>query len=475
MADSDKTLKLLIEMGVIGKEDVAAANGLLAETGTTAAASANAATDLGGAHKKLAEETKGASEAAKEHEVHLQGGQKAFGILNKLVPELGHELHALFLGPVGPAILLGIAVATVREKLAAYNEELDKVGEAEIEEHAAAVARLQNAWQEAEIALGKYWASMATAGGEKDPTKKQLDNIKAVTDAALDANKKEIESLGRIEVAYLRAHHGTPEQIAAAEERTRASVEKIDRTKQFEDGVGSLMAEDEDRKKNDRARAAEAVAALDTAAKAKQKFDEQSAELAGLWKKPEASALAEEKAGVDARLMAAKTAPDFISNPMVAGGRVDMREENKKFLEETQSESDRLEVKMKSLREREAQLKRDLAETAMNKDIAETDAATKTEISIHNRARLSELPGEISQAQKVQGATDQGRAAVDVLNQRGGQLHMTLGELVTATHKTHEQTVKIIESVVSGHASFALRMAQLEAQVAAIRGRTNGG
>ena len=102
----NNTLEILIKLGVIGKEDAAAVQDLLQETGKS--------TD------DLSKKTKAAAGASQEHNEHLHESRLLFNELNRIVPGLGHLLHAAFAGPVGPAIALGCGAgycATIRKNV----------------------------------------------------------------------------------------------------------------------------------------------------------------------------------------------------------------------------------------------------------------------------------------------------------------------------------------------------------------------
>ena len=237
MADSDKTLKLLIEMGVIGKEDVAAANGLLAETGTAAAASANAATDLGGAHKKLATETHGAADASKEHNVHLQGGRMIFKELNHLVPELGHLTHASFVGMAAPVILLSMALVKIKEHIAETNEELDKMGEKASEAYASVKTNLFDAIREEKFSTEKVDAYFKNFDDKAEESKKKIENLLALMKAEKEGQeeKNKADEAAQID-AVKKAYAGAK----VDDKKPGAKEENVQLKKQEEDDINAI-------------------------------------------------------------------------------------------------------------------------------------------------------------------------------------------------------------------------------------------
>ncbi len=97
------------------------------ETVTPAAQKTTAALgELGG-------ETKKTAKAAEELNLKSRETRLLFSEMNQIAPGLGHQLHAAFAGPLGPVILLAIAIAEVHGKLKEFNKELDEAGKAAAE------------------------------------------------------------------------------------------------------------------------------------------------------------------------------------------------------------------------------------------------------------------------------------------------------------------------------------------------------
>src|SRR4051812_3526592 len=94
-ADADKTLELFIKTYA----DV---------TGITL--TNEQATVLKENLDKLGEKTKEAGEAGEHANAHHRESRLLFSEINRIVPGLGHALHAAFAGPLGPIILVGIAI-----------------------------------------------------------------------------------------------------------------------------------------------------------------------------------------------------------------------------------------------------------------------------------------------------------------------------------------------------------------------------
>jgi hypothetical protein len=209
MSDSNDAVRILIEFGLDEKAAWVAADRL----------------------KDLGKQTEKAGEHAEKFNVHSRETHELLGKIDRLAPGLGESLRAMFAGPIGPLLLLGVAVGEVQKAFADYNKELDAIPAEQIKEHAAEIGRVREAWDAAQQAAGKYNAALATAGDEKDPIAKALANIKAVEEAQIESSKKIIEALGKQEVAYLRAHGASPDQIAAAEQRKASGTGRKRRPK----------------------------------------------------------------------------------------------------------------------------------------------------------------------------------------------------------------------------------------------------
>ena len=214
---SDKTLKLKIELDGYVMPGTEKVRSELADS-TKKLASETA---------DLSDETKKASSAAEEHNTHLQGGRMIFGALDRIVPHLGHALHAAFSGPLGPVILLGMAIAEVYKKIGEVNKALEDLNAAEFADHKAAIDEVWKAWDTCRQEVLKYQTAVKEAGQDKDPAASHLKRIKEISAAQTEAASKEIEELGKVQVAWLKAHGASPEQIAAAQENTAASAENL--------------------------------------------------------------------------------------------------------------------------------------------------------------------------------------------------------------------------------------------------------
>jgi len=198
MADSDKILKLLIDMGVAGKEDVQAANTLLDESkeGVSALAKEMGVITVSAeeAEKILAktgEAAKGVGEAAGKggegvHGFNIHGREMHHlaGMLNRVLPGAGEALKMV--GHAGNAAEMSlIAVVAVVEILMRDFEEMAKSAKRADEElatlldekyDAAAIRGVAKAWEDAATAQEIYRLGLAEKQqDENDPTRGAAD------------------------------------------------------------------------------------------------------------------------------------------------------------------------------------------------------------------------------------------------------------------------------------------------------------
>ena len=142
MADTDKTLKLLIDMGVIGMDDAQAANDLLAEakTGT----------------EKLADVEKTAAGSTEKLEINHRALHQIMHLIGKeTAPELGHALTGALYGPIGIALAVGYAFEGIRNHIADTNKELDEMGKKAAEAYASVKTNLFDAIRDEEFSTEK--------------------------------------------------------------------------------------------------------------------------------------------------------------------------------------------------------------------------------------------------------------------------------------------------------------------------------
>lgn len=455
MAEADKKLTIQIVTTVDN-------SGLKSATAETK--------EVADADKILKKETEAVTDATKEQSLHLEGSGKVFSVLNKIVPELGHKLHAAFMGPLGPLVLLGFAIAEVKKEIAEYDKQLDELTETELAQHSESVKNVKKAWDEAQSAVASYQAALKTSGQESDPIKKQLDGIRAVADAEIEASRRVIEALGRQEIAYLRAHGATPEQIESAEARQQIDIEKLNAQKERTDGIDALKLEQATRTQKAPELEQQARTARAEANQAKEEFDRKQDEMQRL------------RAALDPSTVTGKK----LSGDVEAASK--QIEELKQFRDMQQKGSDtyaaydalipraeeNLQEKTSVLdryRTRLSQLESTASARELNYNERSAVATNLEAQSIVNQGRIRQLPDEISQAEKVQGATDTGRKLAAVINERDSQTGKTLGEMGAAAHLNQSQIIEIARRLLSGQMTHAQAISgmrtlinQLEAQ-----------
>ena len=149
MADSDKILKLLIEMKQVGAEDVKAAKDLLDEMGRSTASAGKATEDLG---------QKQEDAAGKTEQLHLnhKSLQKIMQLIGKeTAPEVGVAMKAALVGPLALAVAVGMAFEGIREQIKETNKELDEMGDRAAEAYANVKANLFDAIRGEEFSTDK--------------------------------------------------------------------------------------------------------------------------------------------------------------------------------------------------------------------------------------------------------------------------------------------------------------------------------
>ncbi len=176
MADTDKTLEILIKLGYINQDQAKAA-----------------AADL----EKIGETTEETGRSTEEFNVKGRAQFMLFEQINRILPGLGTTMHAAFTGPLGPIILVGIAIASAKKALDDYNTSLDKLGEEAAAGHAEQIKAISDAWDKVEQSMAKYFADMQAAAQDKDPTKTLIENLKNLEEEQYKATLKEMELAGR--------------------------------------------------------------------------------------------------------------------------------------------------------------------------------------------------------------------------------------------------------------------------------------
>lgn len=228
MADSDNTLKLLIELGVIGQADAEAANKLLEESkAATAGLSEEAKRSqqpLSQLEDNLKKGGRAAEEAALSHR-ELKTGLLDIG--NIAAPGAGRALMKLSMDPIDAALALVDVYEMVRKKIEEVDKQEEELNAKELATHLANIASVTKAWDDARQGSEKYAIAVKAAGQDKDPASTRLKEIKEISAAQTESILKEIEMLGQLRVARLKANGGSPDEIAKAEQDTKDAETRV--------------------------------------------------------------------------------------------------------------------------------------------------------------------------------------------------------------------------------------------------------
>lgn len=407
-----------------------------------------------GIFPQLESATKKSGEAAAESGLsHRELRKVLMDIGNVAAPGAGRSLAELGMGPVGIALALVGAYEALRGSLEADSEAADKLGEELAKPDTAGIKGVQDAWDAAAKSYGEYLAKLATAGKDNDPIKTEIERAKQIVVAQLEARKKAQESMGD----------------KAGAEYTQQS---IDRTK----GASSLIAEQDAREKAQRKLEEDAAAASLAQQQANQKYQDDQAKLT---KSRETAtpgteankALRKKIDDANAAVEDAQNIPDVRVDPL-SNTVTDNHAVKAKAIADAQSAAKMAQDELDRAK-REAdqlsgnQIQRDQAKAAADQAATEAKAAAEK-----NKGRLNELPGEISQEDKLAGIREHSQKVQDILETHGAQTGETFGKLAAATGKSQEATMRFAEAIIAGHDNLATRLTIMEQQLAAQRQQT---
>lgn len=433
----------------------------------------------------LQQQLKKSGEAAAESAIsHRELRRVLDEVGNVAAPGAGAALGELAMGPLGAALALVGAFELLKDKIAEANDEMDKFAALAAQPQTGGIKAVQDAWRDATAAQAEYDAAMRTAGQDNDPVATRIKDIKAITAAQIEASKQVVEAYGREQVAYLRAHGGTAEQITAAENATKAQLNALDSQNRRDEGSDALKLEQSKRQ----AQADDLAAAERAANAAKQAADKKAEDNADELKKaqdklnpdtPDGKKFADRKTEAEAALNKANALPDYIPDPYGMNPAIDNRAAKQVNIDKAQDEQEKLRIEEEGTRKRLAQLKADAEKTQADKDAADDAAKRAAEASQHNKDRLGQLPDEIRTDTTVEGIKDQGSAAVAALNSHLGNIHDTVGQQAAAAQVTAKQINGVLQGLLTGDLTqqqFLIgvqqRIDQLNAQMKALTHNT---
>jgi hypothetical protein len=189
MADSDNTLKLLIEMGVVGQEDVKAANELLGETGKSAGEGA---------------------EGLGKFQIAGGGTRLIAAELNRIIPGLGIAFRGLTTA-LGPFAIIALSIQAAITYWKLYNDAVTEAAAA----HGKALDQIRSAYKDAREEVENFDTAMKEASRPKNEASDMLHNAQAVLDAQMKGRKE----LLKLDEENEMAKAGTPEEKSAIKKK----------------------------------------------------------------------------------------------------------------------------------------------------------------------------------------------------------------------------------------------------------------
>lgn len=206
MANSDETLEILIQLGVVGREDVEAAQRLIKESGTAASETGKEAQKLGEAHEEAAKhaEHSGLSHHALHQILHL--------ISHESGPGVGAAMAGIAAASQGSMLIAIMAVKGLFEWLERVKKAAEEAAQVKAQAWINQQAAIQAAATSAEdFAKGLDHAKTATAQLEQ-----QFGTEQAVLEAQIEGHKKLLEAIEREQLA---AANGNKEKESEVKER----------------------------------------------------------------------------------------------------------------------------------------------------------------------------------------------------------------------------------------------------------------
>ena len=475
MADSDQTLKLLVQFGVVNAADVKAAQDLVTET-------AKAAGKAGEAHGEMGKGIKAAGEAAEESGIsHRELRHTLLEIGNVAAPGAGRALSELAMGPIGAVLALVGAFEMLKRNLEEADKEADKLAEALEQPMDGGVASLETAWDNAAKRMGDYFAAMADAGRDKDPEATKLKQIKEITDAETASAKTIIQALAEVEEARLKNNGGSPEAIAALKLRTEEQLKALDQQRDHKNGVGLLQQEQTDDLAKTQGLYANTKKTSDLLKNAEWQHDHDEKLLAGArevvsGKGELGEALKKKQEEAQKKLEAAQALPN--TRQEIVGGalfaiEVDNRGNKEKAITAAEEESNRVQLERARFQKVVKQLGPEGNETARQAKLKEAQDAAKnaSELDQKNKARIVQLQAEIDQAQKVEGIKNEGDATGQLLKRGAGAIsgdgaamHQTIQAAMAelkANQKITNDLAAAAHAATLGHKEVATALTQV--------------
>jgi len=209
MADSDNIAQPNANLNVVGKEELEETKVALTETTKTVA-------DLSKATGELAQNTEAVAAATKKLKLSPRTLKDTVEAIKKLSPAVGELSESLLKGPkAGAANIAALYYDYESKQIAKQNEELDKQGALNSQPEGAGTVGVQQAWDNAAEAMGKYYAALISAQKDNDPIGTDIKRTKELSEAKIEEEKKLVAVQGQKEEEKLRQSNATQEQVAA--------------------------------------------------------------------------------------------------------------------------------------------------------------------------------------------------------------------------------------------------------------------
>jgi hypothetical protein len=287
--------------------------------------------------------------------------------------------------------------------LQAVDQAADDLNHQDFNAHRAAIQNVQAAWVNARLELLQYAAAVANAGQDKDPAATRLRQIQEISAAQTGAYVQELEALQKIQIAWLKAH---PAQFSPDE---IASAQESNR-REIESVKDAAANQSIAQIRDDLFRRQQRQSDYDDAV---------AAEIGRVYRAVDALAQAnrDKRGATDAD----------------AGGVLDRK------ISAAQSEKLAAEAALQRARS---------AGTA-------------------NAAAITRERAAVATATGVETAKEAGHQYLDLLNTQAGKMQLTLGQLMVATGKTHEQSEAILKGILDHHLNLINVLNQLAAQFVA--------
>jgi hypothetical protein len=422
---ADTSLKVLIELGLVGEDQGTAAKKILEDIG-------DGAKKMGAATSDMGDESKKASEKLGLFEGEGRETHRIIGDINQILPGTGALFREAFnpsaLGAIG--VLIGLLVEAKR-MLDEYNDKLDETGKINAQSLNGGVENLKTAWDNAETSLAKYLTE-ADKAGDHDPTTLLIKRVKELDDVILAGNKAKIEAAGKLEEANIRANEAgldpsrVEADIARVKARTQAQIEGLDANKTAADLQKELETRQAARVQLDAAAAAAAKPAesadsalanaktlqgnLKDAARLDAGAGEGKAGLKTLGDLDQAQHLVDIMSEYKDTLKKAAMGDVFAMNKAAKDTlTIDKSGLN---IDQAKAAVEAIQASIQNQKTLTEQLSTSIPALERNKDAADKILEDARTAALTNDARLADLPGEINQAQTVAGQKTKDAAAV---------------------------------------------------------------